>query len=262
MRDAGFSLASVRDEQRLRRRYSINDLGIAAPVITSYNGVVAAAAPQLWWKLNETSGTTAADSGSGGHPGTLTGGATFAGSGVSVAAPSGYAGLGSGIDLSAASVTDVGGAAAGVSFGTNATGAWTVQIWMAGSAGSGYAASRSNDAAIINQFVSDKVEFFASGFSGSDPRTGSQISLPASDTTTPHLITYCYNNGTWSGFKDGVSVFSVSRSFGCVLTAATIRVGSDGGTSTCASRVWDFQIYNRALSGTEIADIYAARNNP
>jgi hypothetical protein len=32
MRGAGFSLASVRDEQRIRRRYSIYDLGIAAPV--------------------------------------------------------------------------------------------------------------------------------------------------------------------------------------------------------------------------------------
>lgn len=263
MRGAGFSLASVRDEQRLRRRYSINDLGIAASVTLSYNATVAAAVPALWWRLDETAGTTAADSGSLGNAGTLTGGATFASSGVSISAPSGYAGLGAGINLSASSVTDVrktsiSGQILGLNNASNDT--WTWVVWVAGSAGgSQYIASNVNNAAIIYQFVTDTVEFFTSSFSGTNPRTGSGISLAASDTTTPHMIVYRYNQGTWSGFLDGVSVFSVSRSF-AVPSFNNLYLGSDSSTSVCNSRVWDTQCYSRALSDSEISNIYAARN--
>lgn len=228
--------------------------------LSPYDTLVTTAAPNLWLKLEETSGFTATDSGSAGNDGTLVGGSSFASSGVSIAAASGYAGLAKGINLGAASVSDVRCSATGVTFGGNSTSSWTIIVWAAGSSGSGYLASRVNDAAIINGFVADTVEFFATGYSGSNPRTGSGISLPASDTTTPHMIVYRYDNGQWSGFKDGASVFDVVRSFGLVTTVSTIYLGSDSGSSQCNSRVWDFQVYNRALSDTEISDLYAARD--
>jgi hypothetical protein len=228
--------------------------------------MVATAAPNLWWKLDETTGTSAADSSGGGNAGTLTGGASFSSTGVSIAAPSGYAGLGTGINLSATSVTDVRktgiSTSGGVMASASAADAFTWVLWVAGSAGaSQYLASNVNLHAIIYQFVTDTVEFFSSSFTGTDPRPGSQISLPAADTTTPHMIVYRYNNGTWSGFKDGVSVFSVSRSFAVGATAA-MYVGSDSTTGSGNSRVWDVETYRRALSDTEIANLYAARNNP
>jgi large repetitive protein len=228
--------------------------------LSSYDSLVATAAPNLWWKLEETSGTTATDSGSAGNNGSLVGGATFASSGVSIAAASGYSGLTKGVNLGAAFVSDIRGSATGVTFGGGSTSSWTIIVWAAGSAGSGYLASRQNDAALINGFVADTVEFFAIGYSGTNPRTGSGISLPASDTTTPHMIVYRYDNGQWAGFKNGASVFNVARTFGLVTTVSTIYLGSDSGSSQNNSRVWDFQVYNRALSDTEISDMYAARD--
>lgn len=234
----------------------------AAPV--PYNSLVVAAAPLLWWKLEETSGTTAADSTSStAHDGTLNGGANFGGSGVSVAAPSGYAGLGRGIDLSAASVNDVRGALSGANVLDRTgvlTGAWTVVVWVAGGSATGYLMCRRNDGAVIYNFVANTVEFFAQNYNGADPRPGSQISLSSADTTTPHMVVYRYNSGTWSGFKDGASVFSVSRSFNLFTGYDTLHVGSDSGPTAADSRVWDVQAYDRALSDTEIADMYAARD--
>lgn len=68
-----------------------------------------------------------------------------------------------------------------------------------------------NQSAIIYEYVNDQVEFYATGYTGSDPRTGSQI--PIIDTNW-HNITYSYNGTTWAGYLDGVNVFSTSRTFG------------------------------------------------
>lgn len=45
--------------------------------IDDYEGTIAAQNPLSWWKLDETEGTTATDSGSAGHDGTYTGGFTL-----------------------------------------------------------------------------------------------------------------------------------------------------------------------------------------
>lgn len=42
------------------------------PVYAGYDGAVIADAPTIWWKLNETTGTTATDSSGNSHPGTYT----------------------------------------------------------------------------------------------------------------------------------------------------------------------------------------------
>jgi hypothetical protein len=230
---------------------------------SSYNSLVAIAGPTLWWRLDEITGTTAADSTAGiPHAGTLRGGATFAGSGVSLAAPSGYSGLGRGLDFAAASVNDVNQAGSVALYGL-ATSSWTVVLWITGASGSSqYVLSRVNDAAIIYGFTADTVEFFSIGYTGSDPRPGSGISLPASDTTTPHMIVYRYNNGTWSGFKDGSQVFSVTRSFELPHSVAPTYLGSDSGSNVYNGKCYDAQFYERGLSSTEIANLYAARNNP
>ena len=243
----------------------------------AYNTVVAAAAPAHWWKIEEISSDsagTAYDSVAT-SPINLTkfGMAwTFADPGVSVPAPAGYLGLGRGINLS---VTGGSGTSGGLSaspfpdglFGaSSATASWTVVLWVAGSAkASQYIAARANNgAAVIYQFVTDQVEFFAVGYTGTNPRTGSQISLPAADTTTPHMIVYRYNNGQWSGWKDGVKVFDVARSFGCIYDTSHYRffIGNDGGGNYATTRTFDCQLYGRALTDTEITDMYASRNAP
>ena len=240
----------------------------------AYNSIVAAAVPAHWWKIDEISGSVAADSVASGNLGMSPFGLswTFADAGVSVPAPAGYLGLGRGINLS---VTGGSGTSGGLStrpipdglFGaSSATASWTVVIWVAGSAKtSQYIAARANNgAAVIYQFVTDTVEFFAVGYTGTNPRTGSQISLPAADTTTPHMIVYRYDNGQWSGWKDGVKVFDVARSFGCVYGTSYDRffIGNDGGGNYATTRTFDCQLYGRALTDTEITDMYASRNAP
>lgn len=242
---------------RLRRNMMADSSG------GSYNSIITAMSPSIWWRLENTSGIAATDSSGGGRNGSLQGGATFATAGIP--APSGGAGLGRGCDMGAASATQIVNAVAGppgVLFGGGSTSSWTVGIVTTGQAATGYLACRQNNAAIIHNFVAGQVEFFATGYSGSDPRTGSQIPLSNVDTTVPHLIVYRYDNGQWSGLLDGVEIFNVARSFGCLASHATIYVGNDGGTSVSNSKVYDFWVVNSAVPTATIAAAWAARNNP
>lgn len=236
---------------------------VVAAASASYNSVVAAAAPAAWYRLDETTGTSAADSSGSALQMSVVGSWDFSGVGVSVPAPAGFAGLGRGLDLSA---TPNGSLIRAVGFpsttfgGTSYSGSWTVVIWVAGSAqASQYLASRVNNAAIIYQFVADTVEFFSNAYTGTDPRPGSQISLPASDTATPHMIVYRYDAGQWSGFKDAVKVFDFARSFYC-SSSNTLYFANDGVGHVSKSRIFDSQFYGRGLSDAEIAAMYAAKN--
>lgn len=227
-----------------------------------YNTVVGAAAPIIWWRLDENSGTTAADSSGNGRTGTLAGGSTFATSGVSVASPSGYAGLGTGVDFSVAGVDRVQSANnAALVLGTSSSSSWTIVVWMAGGGGGNqYVANRQNDQAVVYGFVADRVEFFCTGYSGSDPRTGSQMVLSSVDSTTPHMFVYRYNNGNWAAFRNAVQILNATRSFALAGGTQHWNVGAADASNPAGCRVYDFQAYNRALTDAEIAGIYAARN--
>lgn len=224
---------------------------------TAYNAVVAALNPLMWMRADETTGTTATDSSGNGYHATAT--VNFGDSGKTIAAPSGYAGLGNGHPLNR--VTTTTGAAA-LAVGGSSSSSWTIWVWMTGgTTGNQYVLSRINDAAIIYDFVDQTVEFFASGFTGTNPRTGSGISVPDSDTTTPHLIVYRYDNGTWSGWKNGVQVFSVARSFGLVTAVQKWCGGANESGNTFNGTVFDYGVQDSAISDADIAAMYAARNN-
>lgn len=241
---------------------------VVAAASASYASLVASYAPDNWWGFEETSGDTAIDSGANPLNGTMTGGATFASSGVSIPAPTGYAGIGRGVDFSASGVDDVRFVSGGADRPAFAQpplsyGSWTIVLVVAGSAGaSQYLASRVNSAAIIYNFVADTVEFFALGYSGDDLRPGSQIPLDSSDATTPHKIVYRYDGATdsFTGWKDGTQVFAVTRHT-AVQGSFSLFIGSDSGANRSNCKTWDFQGYNRALTDTEIADMWAARNS-
>lgn len=235
---------------------------LASASSATFNSLVVSAAPNIWWKLEETSGTSAADSGSAGIAGTLNGGADF--TTVGITAASGLAGLGRGADLAVGNADEIQGTVAtpaSVGLGGNSSSTWTVVLYVAGGSGSGYIISRQNDFAFIHNFVASTVEFFAVGYSGSDPRTGSGITLSNSDINTVHQIAYRYDNGNWSGILDGAEVFNVSRSFGLVLTHTTMYLGSDGGSSFADRKVYDMQTYARAVSTADLAAMWAARNS-
>lgn len=241
----------------LRRRamMAVDDGGGGA----SYNSLVDAAAPLLWWKLEETSGTAAADSSGNGYGGTLSS-SNFGAADVSVIAPSGYDGIGRGVNFNILGGRVYSANNAALALGGSSSSAWTLIVWMAGSSGgSQYIANRQNDMGLIYNYVAGTVEF-NSTYTGSNPRTGSGISLPTGDTTTPHMIVYRYDNGQWAGFKDGANVFDVSRSFSLGTSVQHWNLGSADSSNQSKCRMWDFQVYGRALTDTEISDMYAARD--
>jgi hypothetical protein len=111
-----------------------------------------------------------------------------------------------------------------------------------------------NQWGIIYEYVNDAIEFFAagSGYSGTDPRTNSQITV--SDTNWHH-ISYTYNGSTWSGYKDGTRIFSVSRSFSLgQLSGLDFFVGAANNTPDApVNAVFDdIKIYNYGLSSDEV----------
>ena len=80
-----------------------------------------------------------------------------------------------------------------------------------------------NDYAVIWGYGDNQIEFFAVGFTGADPRIGSGIEI--SDTEW-HEIEYRYDGNIWSGYKDGVEVFSVNRTFSLRTAVNVFKIGS------------------------------------
>lgn len=110
--------------------------------------------------------------------------------------------------------------------------------------------------AVIWEYVNNKVEFFAISFTGSNPRTDSQLTI--NDTNWHHIV-YAYNGTTWAGYLDGVQVFSVSRTFSLGTDSNPLILGSSDSGNNVAGQLFDVRVYNRALSANEIAEIYHHR---
>lgn len=82
-----------------------------------------------------------------------------------------------------------------------------------------------NGLSIIYGYVANSIEVFSTFYTGSDPRTGSQITV---DDTLWHHIAYTYDGSTWAGYKDGQQVFSTARTFSMPNTAsARINIGNN-----------------------------------
>lgn len=111
-----------------------------------------------------------------------------------------------------------------------------------------------NQQSIIYGYVTNDYEFYANGFTGTDPRTGSQINVA---DTNWHLIGYTYDGTTWSGYLDGSAVFSVARSFTLsVPTAAWFMSSSNGGGNWWAGSMDQIVLSNSAAfsASHELAD--------
>ena len=130
--------------------------------------------------------------------------------------------------------------------------------------------------AIISGFVDGKVEFYAGssgeGFTGTDPRVGSQITIP--DITNFHTYTYSYSAGAWDGYLDGIkqyatinATFSIAQpSVGPPVPNTNIVFGSSGGANYFTGEIADVQVYQTKLSDKAIADLamfpYGTPDNP
>ncbi len=110
--------------------------------------------------------------------------------------------------------------------------------------------SGTNQNSILCGYVASQFEFFSNGgHSGTDPRSGSGLTIP--DTTKPHMYEYRYDGTTWSGYVDGGQAFSVSRTFSLGTSSSTIYVGRSDLGNYFPGKLGAFRIFNRALTETE-----------
>ena len=113
-----------------------------------------------------------------------------------------------------------------------------------------------NGLSIIYGYVANAVEVFSSFYTGSDPRTGSQITV--SDTQWHH-IAYTYDGATWSGYLDGRVVFSTARTFSMPSTASSTAVLGNNWDLTANPDIdlAEVLMVPYALSAAEVAYLWA-----
>lgn len=116
-----------------------------------------------------------------------------------------------------------------VAFQLNATGQASKYLVMDGSG--------TTQSAIILGYVANTIEFFAQGYSGSDPRPGSQIVV---NDTNPHVLIYSYDGVNFRGFLDGVEKFSIARNFSL---ATSTSIGFIGASTAAAASLANVTIY-------------------
>lgn len=111
-----------------------------------------------------------------------------------------------------------------------------------------------NDYSAIYEYVNDTIEFYAGGYTGTNPRTGSGITV--SDTNWHH-IAYSYNGTTWAGYKDGVQIFSVARTFSLAQSAGALRFFTFNGITNKVNGFLDeILFFNTGLTQAQITEVY------
>jgi len=132
-----------------------------------------------------------------------------------------------------------------VAFQLNATGQANKYLVMDGSGLS--------QSAIILGYVANTIEFFAQGYSGSDPRPGSQIAV---NDTNPHVAVYSYDGTTFRGFLDGVEKFSIARSFSLSMGGS---IGFIGASNAAGANLANVTMYAHTRFSRGLASETARR---
>ncbi len=213
---------------------------------TSYRDTVMADAPVAYWRLGETSGTTAVDQ-KGALPGTYTG--TYA-----LGQPGALSGdtdtaVGVGPSAGYASVPDT----ASLDFGD---GPFTIEFWAKrASTSSGY---------IFNKGTGAYGAFFSSG----DQRlhfekVNTQATAQETGTTDQAWHHWAIVQGGGSTdvilYKDGANVTSVNNTTTFADTALPLEIGRQQTSTPFFGSLDEFAVYNKVLSGAQVAAHYAAR---
>lgn len=108
-----------------------------------------------------------------------------------------------------------------------------------------------SQAAVIFGYVANSVEIYSVGFTGTDPRTGSQIVV---SDLAPHTVCYSYDGATWSGALDGKIIFSVARTFNLNFTAnACTLFSAIGGANVFNGKIQQWATWGRGLSLEQMA---------
>lgn len=230
--------------------------------MSDYSDLILTSSPVGYWRLNETSGTTATDLSGGAYHGTYTGGFTLDQPGlIDQDATSKSVGL-DGADGRIPLV-------AGVPAAVHGSSAATVEAWINADAipstGGVIALSTgTNDGCVIN-VLSPTTLSFGGRSVAADAFQGETVAVASQVGKTAHLVTVCdYANDKIYGYLNGVKVVDKVVTFANVTFtyAVDLYYGNIGTGSTAANfldgRIGDVAIYPTALSGPTILSHYEA----
>jgi hypothetical protein len=220
----------------------------------SYSSEVLADSPYLYWRLGESSGTTAADASGNGRTGTYSGGYTL-----------GTTGLITGDSNTA--VTFNGTTALVTASDTADLTAFTIEAWIkAGSGTTGGIAGRDSTVDASRIFYIDmngtkpEVVVFKNGTT-----VGSVLGPTAVNDNVRHHIVGTYDGTITRLYVDGVQVGTPSTTVsGALPTANTAFVvgGRRSGAAEFNGVIDEVAYYTTALPSTRIAAHYAAASPP
>lgn len=229
---------------------------LVAPAVPDYNATVLADVPVAYWKLNETSGTAAADSSGNALAGTYTGGYT----------------LGSAPPSNAPGAVLLNGSSGYVNCGTpaalNLTAAWTLEAWI-------YLTATPNGSGIISEaYTGSGNVLYALAFSTAAAGGGSTLmcgfytgsAWKAVAGPTPSLNAWHHAVATWDGttlllYLDGAQVASFAPGVAPVAGNNGIYLGRRWDTTTSPyfpGRIAAAAIYGSALSAARVSAHYSA----
>jgi hypothetical protein len=215
-----------------------------------------------WWKLDDGSGTVAADSSSGGNNGTLVG---FPADG------SGWVDGKVGKALNFDGVTSevsLGNIAAAVNIPAISFGGWVkVAPGLSGSFTLTAVSKYRSGQGSWTEYYSGTSRSFgcrifsASGNGSAAGTTFPSASNPATDGAWHHVMC-TYDGSNIVVYTDGVADKAVPFSGNVSNRPDLVCIGSEYNGNTCANNYWhgsldDIRIYNRALSATEVGELYA-----
>jgi len=203
----------------------------------------------LYYRFNE-SGTTLTNYASSPPAGTATAsiiGSTFTQANAFTATANSLAGTG------AAASTDY----VNTNWATSLTGSWTLSFFTSNIVPS------STLWYILGDATAGSFRCFTNGVAGPNnwilrgPITDVLISGAAD--ANQHMVTFVYDsvNNEIRGYKDAVQVTTVSQTPGLSFSrAGPFKVGGYGTNFTLNGNMADFRLYSRALTATEISDVY------
>jgi len=220
-----------------------------------YYDVVNNLGPVFWAALDEVSGTTAADSSTYANDGTYVGSPT-----LNLSAPTGFAGVKGGVGFSSTRYATFSNQSQLQLAGGDVTLVLVAKLGT--SAQTSFVATKGPDYGIVYGLRSNKYEFNNSPPMGAG--TGNFGGITVTDTNT-HMIVYRFVNATktLSAWLDGGGPTDFISGFTLEGDASDIWIAQGpAGGSAFAGSIYDFQIYDRALTNSEVSRLWHSRNNP
>lgn len=246
-----------------KRRGNSLVIFVAAAVCLSFllNGVAAAANPVSWWKMDETTGTTAADSSGNGHNGTLNGTALTA---LVWMPTSGISGGAIKFDAAVSGSKDmrIDVPAAGLS-----TSAGTVAFWTKLTEPQYRAGGRNGVAYFFGcgSTTANRIGLLMSTFDTQlDAELGSSSSLNITTLSTAvwYHLALVWNGTNYYVYVNGSEVTSGAGSISSL--ASTAAIGNKGASpaQSMDGMVDDVRFYGTALSAGEVYNLYGGSGDP